>query len=382
VIAALSSEWLKLRTTRTLFWLLVALSALMTLIVVAGVIGSQKHSITSAKDQLDLLGIGSLGIFIALIMGLIVSTGEFRHGTITPTLLATPSRTSIVIAKALAGMFFAVALVGLAEGLVALELAIALPAKGVDFAIQGGPAAGFIGRILIAAALWGALGSGIGIVIRNQIGAVVASFAWLFIAEGLIIAILHSNAINSNDRRGRAAQPPRRELARAPDPSFGVDGNEWRPPGHQYRGADEASDQRDRGHEAADLQLDAGLSGYPLNKEGERDRPDGEGADHLLQVPLLPVDHLHAELRLQLLGEFLVYLAATEPALGQQPRRCEQAADGRHDGDLHSDQKYLAASVCRYDEVRQEARAGVAGSAQAPIPVELEQPDDDHGDRR
>ena len=201
MIAALSSEWLKLRTTRTLFWLLVALSALMTLIVVAGVIGSQKHSISSAKDQLDLLGIGSLGIFIALIMGLIVSTGEFRHGTITPTLLATPSRTSIVIAKALAGMFFAVALVGLAEGLVALELAIALPAKGVDFAIQGAPAAGFIGRMLIAAALWGALGSGIGIVLRNQIGAVVASFAWLFVAEGLIIAILHSHAINSNAGR-------------------------------------------------------------------------------------------------------------------------------------------------------------------------------------
>jgi ABC-2 type transport system permease protein len=201
MIAALSSEWLKLRTTRTLFWLLVALSALMTLIVVAGVIGSQKHSISSAKDQLDLLGIGSLGIFIALIMGLIVSTGEFRHGTITPTLLATPSRTSIVIAKALAGGIFAVALVGLAEALVALELAIALPAKGLDFAIQAGPAAGFIGRILIAAALWGALGSGIGIVLRNQIGAVVTSFAWLFVAEELINAILRSHAINSNAGR-------------------------------------------------------------------------------------------------------------------------------------------------------------------------------------
>ena len=201
MIAALSSEWLKLRTTRTLFWLLVAISALMTLIAVAAVVGGRTQDISSAKDQLNLLGIGSLAIFIALIMGLIVSTGEFRHGTITPTLLATPSRTSIVIAKALAGGFFAVVLVGLAEALVALELAIVLPAKGVSFAIQGGPATRFVGWTLIAAALWGALGSGIGIVLRNQIGAVVASFAWLFIAEGLIIAILHSNAINSNAGR-------------------------------------------------------------------------------------------------------------------------------------------------------------------------------------
>jgi ABC-2 type transport system permease protein len=201
VIAALSSEWLKIRTTRTFFWLLVALFALITLIVVAGVVSSQKEDISSARNQLDMLGIGSLALFIALIMGLIISTGEFRHGTITPTLLATPSRASVVSAKALAGSFFAVVLVGLAEALVAIELAIVLPAKGVDFAIQGGPAARFIGWTLIAAALWGALGSGLGLVIRNQIGAVVICFAWLIIIENLIIVILRTHAIDSHAGR-------------------------------------------------------------------------------------------------------------------------------------------------------------------------------------
>lgn len=201
MIAAFSSEWLKLRTTRTFFWLLVALSSLITLIVVAGVLGSQKDTLSSAREQLELLGIGALALFIALIMGLIISTGEFRHGTITPTLLTTPSRASVAISKALAGGFFAVALVALAEALVVLELAILLPAKGVDFAIQGGPAARFIAWTLIAAALWGALGSGLGIVIRNQIGAVVACFAWLILIENLIIAILRSHAIDSNAGR-------------------------------------------------------------------------------------------------------------------------------------------------------------------------------------
>jgi ABC-type transport system involved in multi-copper enzyme maturation permease subunit len=201
VIAALSSEWLKIRTTRTFFWLLVALFALITLIVVAGVVGSQKQNISSAHDQLNLLGIGSLALFIALIMGLIISTGEFRHSTITPTLLATPSRTSVVIAKTLAGGFFAVVLVGLAEALVALELAIVLPAKGVSFAIQGGPAARYLGWTLIAAALWGAFGSGLGIIIRNQIGAVVTCFVWLIVVENLIIAILRTHAIDSHAGR-------------------------------------------------------------------------------------------------------------------------------------------------------------------------------------
>jgi len=65
VIAALSSEWLKIRTTRTFFWLLTALFALITLIVVAGIATRHKQDISSARDQLDILGIGSLALFIA-----------------------------------------------------------------------------------------------------------------------------------------------------------------------------------------------------------------------------------------------------------------------------------------------------------------------------
>ncbi|MGD0272167.1 MAG: hypothetical protein ABSB96_00310 [Gaiellaceae bacterium] len=201
MIASLSSEWLKIRTTRTIFWLLVALTALVTLFAVASVAGEHKENISSPHNQLDLLGIGFLALLIALIMGLIVSTGEFRHGTITPTLLATPSRASVAISKAIAGMLFGVALVALAEGFVAFELAIALPIKGVDFVIQAGPAAGFLGRVLFAAALWGAIGSGIGLAIRNQIGAVVGCFAWLFFVERLITAILRVHAINSHAGR-------------------------------------------------------------------------------------------------------------------------------------------------------------------------------------
>ena len=201
MIASLSSEWLKIRTTRTIFWLLVALIVVVTLLAVASVAATHKENISSAHDQLNLLGIGSLSLLIALIMGLIVSTGEFRHGTITPTLLATPSRATVAISKAIAGILFGVALVALAEGLVACEVAIALPVKGVDFAIQAGPAAGLIGRTLLAAALWGAIGSGVGLAIRNQIGAVVSCFAWLFIAEGLINAILRIHAINSHAGR-------------------------------------------------------------------------------------------------------------------------------------------------------------------------------------
>lgn len=201
MIASLSSEWLKIRTTRTIFWLLIALAAVITLFVVGGVLTNSKADLSGSDNQIGAMGIGILAPLIALIMGLIVSTGEFRHGTITPTLLSTPSRTLVVISKGIAGVLLGVTLVALAEGLVVAELAALLPIKGISLTLDGGDAARLLARILATAAIWGAIGSALGLALRNQIGTFVGCFAWLFFAEPIMQGILHSNAIDSHAGR-------------------------------------------------------------------------------------------------------------------------------------------------------------------------------------
>jgi ABC-2 type transport system permease protein len=201
MIAALSSEWLKIRTTRTIFWLLFALAAIVTLFTVAGILTSDRESLAEAKTQLDMVGIGVLSILIALIMGLIVSTGEFRHGTITPTLLSTPSRPLVVLSKAITAMLLGVTLVALAEALVIAEMTALLQLRGIDFVLDGGDAARGIGKVLAASAIWAAIGGALGLALRNQIGTFVGCFAWLFFAEPLMNGILQSNAIDSNAGR-------------------------------------------------------------------------------------------------------------------------------------------------------------------------------------
>ena len=201
MIASLSSEWLKIRTTRTIFWLLLALAGLVTLLVVSSVLSGSKESLIGPDKQLDLLGIGILAPLIALIMGLIVSTGEFRHGTITPTLLSTPSRPLVVISKAIAAVLLGVGLVAFAEALVVGEMAALLPLRGIDFALQGGDVARVLVRILAATAIWAGIGSALGLAFRNQIGTFVGCFAWLFFAEPLVQGILGSHRIDSNAGR-------------------------------------------------------------------------------------------------------------------------------------------------------------------------------------
>ena len=201
MIGALSSEWLKIRTTRTIFWLLLALASLVTLLVVSTILAGHKADLIGSSKQLDILGIGILAPLIALIMGLIVSTGEFRHGTITPTLLSSPSRPLVVISKAIAAVLLGVVLVAFAEALVIGEMAAFLPMRGIDFVLSGGDAAHLVLRILAASAIWAALGSALGLAFRNQIGTFVGCFAWLFFAESLVRAILESHWINSHAGR-------------------------------------------------------------------------------------------------------------------------------------------------------------------------------------
>jgi ABC-2 type transport system permease protein len=197
VIAALSSEWLKIRTTRTIFWLLAALTALITLITVSSVLSAEKSELVGADDQLGLLGIGVLAPIIALVMGIVVSTGEFRHGTITPTLLATPSRVRVVLSKGVAAVVLGVSLVAYVEALIVAEMAAFLPIRGIDLALESGDVVRFLARVFVVAGVWGALGSGLGLAFRNQIGTVVGCLAWIFPIEPIIHTILQSHVINS-----------------------------------------------------------------------------------------------------------------------------------------------------------------------------------------
>jgi ABC-2 type transport system permease protein len=201
VIAALSSEWLKIRTTRTIFWLLLALAGLVSLLIVSNILAGDKGGLATATNQRDLFAIGILATLIALIMGLIVSTGEFRHGTITPTLLSTPSRPLVVISKAIAAVLLGVALVAFAEGIVFVESIALLHLRGIEIVVSASSVLGLVVRILAASAIWAGIASALGLAFRNQIGTFVGCFAWLFFAEPLVQGLLGSHWIDSHAGR-------------------------------------------------------------------------------------------------------------------------------------------------------------------------------------
>jgi len=182
----LAAELLRARTTRTAFGLTLGLLAISA-IAAAGTVASAGESELSSVDfQQDLPLTAGFATLFALLFGIFAVTAEYRHGTATPTFLVTPVRERVIAAKALAS-----ALVGLGLATLALGLAYAiatpwLSARGASLDLLEGESGRRIVGLLLAAALWGALGAGIGAAVRNQVAAIVGALAWFLVAEPLL----------------------------------------------------------------------------------------------------------------------------------------------------------------------------------------------------
>jgi hypothetical protein len=171
------AEWLKLRSTRTALVLALVLLALAVVVVLVSTLVPEVRSLDDARVA---LASAPTDLFV-VILALVATTGEYRHGTITPTLLATPDRARGLIAKAIAAV-----LVGLAFGAVAwlVVLALGLPIlAGRDVPLPGaGELVGLMARDLLAASLFAILAVGVGALITHQAAAILITFLGLFIA--------------------------------------------------------------------------------------------------------------------------------------------------------------------------------------------------------
>lgn len=123
------------------------------------------------------------GYVFPLIVGAISITSEFRHQTITPTLLAEPRRGRVVGAKLVASLP-----IGLIIGL--LGSLTCWLVGGATIALMGGEAFMFttetlriVGLATVALAIWAMVGVGFGTVVPNQIGSIIVVLAFTQFVE-------------------------------------------------------------------------------------------------------------------------------------------------------------------------------------------------------
>jgi ABC-2 type transport system permease protein len=188
VSAVLRSELFKQRTTRTILQLPLWMVGLVALVVLLHVFSLNPGTLTSHDGQLKVLGWGtSVGALFAALLGALSITGEIRHGTIRPTFLATPRRGRVITAKVAASALAGLAIGLLAEALTAALESAGLATRGIHIALSAGEQLHVVAGGAFAAAMWGAIGVGVGAVVRNQVGAVVGLCVWLLLIETTLI---------------------------------------------------------------------------------------------------------------------------------------------------------------------------------------------------
>jgi ABC-2 type transport system permease protein len=190
--AQIKAELLKLRSTRTAIALILAMVALTLLITLLTGLLSHPSGLMGKENQRTLLSVSSFaGVFSAL-AGVLLVTSEYRFGTIRPTILFNPVRSHILGAKVVAG-----ALAGVAFGVVgeAINWAVGyavLEGRGITVVLSSDDILLLTLGGLAGTALWGAIGAGLGAIIHNQVGAIIALLAWGLVVDNILFGLVPS----------------------------------------------------------------------------------------------------------------------------------------------------------------------------------------------
>lgn len=207
---SLRTELRKISTTRT-WWLnaliMAAYMLIMAIIMAAvfslsaraaeevspaplpGGAGSMLLDPYAAASSVYTLAV-ALGYIFPAVLGAMVVTTEFRHGTITPTLLTQPQRSVVLGSKFVAVLPFAVvvALAGVTGTVLGGAATLAL--LGEPTFLTDGAMMRTIALSVLALVLWSLVGVGFGAVLTNQVAAIVVLLVFTQFVEPLLRLLL------------------------------------------------------------------------------------------------------------------------------------------------------------------------------------------------
>ena len=180
------SEMRKIRSTRSAWGLLaaaIALAGLAAWAMVASMHFGPAVALTTLPGFAEMM---ILVPILTAVLGIRSYTDEARHGSIVPTLLASPKRRRVVASKVVvlagAATVFAVA----ASLTVAVVSGALLVADGVVVSVSVAALAVLLAKAIAICALWAAIGLGIGVTVSHQVAAIVGTILWLLVGEGIV----------------------------------------------------------------------------------------------------------------------------------------------------------------------------------------------------
>lgn len=192
----LAAEWLKLRTTRTTLGLAIAALVVTVGPVLLVLMLMPADELAGSAAFTDVALLGAMVGLIALVWGILGMAGEFRHGTITYTILATPRRWRVIVLKIVFHFVFGALLAVVALLIIQLLCAIVPALRGHGALWAQRHQVGYLGRVVLTTGLFAAFGVALGSLLRSQVLTLVLTLVWIIaeqmIASPILIVTGHS----------------------------------------------------------------------------------------------------------------------------------------------------------------------------------------------
>ena len=143
--------------------------------------GAPQGDATQIANTVYTSGMG-VGYLLLLTIGVLMIGAEYRHKTITSTFLATPKRLQAMLAKVVALL-----VIGALYGLISIVSSVGVGATVLKLAGHDPFPSSEVFRTmalsLLVLGLWGLIGLGVGILIKNQVAALLIGIGVAWIVE-------------------------------------------------------------------------------------------------------------------------------------------------------------------------------------------------------
>ncbi len=183
--ALLQAELLKLRTTRT-FAALIGSATVVSLLVL--VLGTTLSDFETEEDVRAAFAGDFTGLFI-LLLGAMGMAGEWRHKTITSTILAAPDRLRLLVAKAVSYAMAGVVVSFVITAALMIVGTVILSSRD-QVTLDSATLLDIMWRNLVVSAYLGALGVLIGTIVRSQVVAIVGILIFAFVVEFTLFGLV------------------------------------------------------------------------------------------------------------------------------------------------------------------------------------------------
>jgi len=189
MIGVLKSELFKLRTTRATKIVVISSVALPAIIfTLTSALAFQNGEVGDSLASM----VGNFAPLTGLLLGVVgvlCSTQEYSQGTIRITLVATPSRLKVFVAKLLTTVVVSIASSLLMLLLCLVPSQLILSSRNVDY-VTISTDIRILFSVVILSAFLSVLGLSLGLVFKSSPGAISALLIWPTILEGMVFGLL------------------------------------------------------------------------------------------------------------------------------------------------------------------------------------------------